>query len=317
MKNGINVLSLFDGISGGQESLKKSNINVNNYYASEINKESIQVANFNYKDTIQLGDVESLLYFDEDGNIVVTEKLMDLPKIDLLIGGSPCQGLSSANPNRENLKDIRSRLFYNYVAIRNWLVENNNPNLIFFLENVKPDVNTLPLMNEAMKVNPVVINSELVSPQRRIRYYWTNINDGNIKQPEPMNIKIKDIIYDNNYKQFKDVRIENTKVLTKNYVKYDLSGKGYYSQQDRAYYLDGTYPTLMKANPDNKLNIWLGGDLYRRTHPIEAERAQGLPDNYTSIVQSDSKRLGLIGDGWNIPTVSHIFNYLPKEWKKD
>jgi len=311
---GINVLSLCDGISGGQQSLKVANVKVNNYFASEINDESIKVTMENFPHTVQLGDMEDLLRFDDNGKIIIGEKLKNLPKIDLLIGGTPCQGLSSANPNRENLKDIRSKLFYNYVAIRNWLIENNNNELKFFLENVRPDKKTLPLMNEAIGTEPIAINSELVSAQRRLRYYWTNINDGTILQPEPRNIKIKDVIYDNNYKQFKDDRIERTKRKTKNYFQYDLSGKGYKSQADRAYYLDGTFPTLCKAQPSNKANIWLGGDLYRRIHPIEGERAQGLPDNYTSIIKSDSKRLGLVGDGWNIPTIVHIFNYLPDEW---
>ncbi|QJI52433.1 site-specific DNA-cytosine methylase [Psychrobacillus phage Perkons] len=292
---GLNVLSLFDGISAGQIALERVGVKVANYYASEINEDSIKVAKHNFPNTIHIGDVTKL------DNVF----LRTLPKIDMLIGGSPCQGLSKANSNRENLNDPRSKLFFNYVDILKWIKENNNPNVKFFLENVKPDKETIEVMNGLIGCEPIEINSVLVSAQRRIRLYWTNIEG--IKQPEDKGLRIGDIIYDLNYKQFKDERIDKSMCLTKNYVKWDISGKGYFSQQDRAYYLDGTMCTLMKANPSNKLNIYLGENLYKRCHPIEAERLQTLPDNYTSIIESHNKRLGLIGDGWTVDVIAHIF----------
>lgn len=311
----MNILSLCDGISCGQVALDYAGIKYNKYIASEINDDSIRVTQNNYPSTIQIGNMENLLKIKEDGDYIVKDKLKTLEKIDLIIGGTPCQGLSRAKLARENLKDYRSKLFYNFVYILNWLRENNNKDILFLLENVIPDKDTQAIMNEMMGCEPLRINSVLVSAQRRDRLYWTNINNGDIPQPKPQNIKIKDIVYDNAYKTFTDERIEKTKKETKNYLKYDLSGKGYYSQQDRSYYLDGTYPTLMKANPTNKLNIWLGGTLHRRSHPIEAERAQTLPDNYTSIIESHSKRMSLCGDGWTVKVVAHIFSYLPERFK--
>jgi DNA (cytosine-5)-methyltransferase 3A len=299
----MNVLSLFDGISCGQVALERAGIKVNKYYASEINEDSIKVALDNYPNTVELGDITKL----------TGERLKELPKIDLLIGGSPCQGLSRAKNNRQNLEDPRSKLFYEFVRIKNWLTTNNNPNIRFVLENVKPNQETSEIMTEEIGVEPVEINSVLVSAQRRIRLYWTNLE---IKKPEPKNIKIKDIVYDNTYKVFQDERIEKMKSFTKNYVKWDISGKGYFSQQDRAYYLDGTMCTVPKANPSNKLNIYLGGDRYRRCHPIEAERLQTLPDNYTSVIESPNKRIGVVGDGWTVDVIAHILSYLPDEYKK-
>lgn len=301
LNNGINVLSLFDGISCGHVALDRAGIMVNKYFASEICCDAITVTQHNYPNTVQLGDVCLL---DE-------ESLKKLPKIDLLIGGSPCQDLSKANVRKtEGLYDTKSKLFFEYIRIRDWLVKYNNPDLLFLLENVKPKHQYLEIMTRLVGVEPVMIDSALVSAQRRLRYYWTNINGGNIKQPEDKGILIKDVVYDNNYCQFKDERIERTKIYTKNYIKYDLSGKGYYSQQDRAYYLNGKMGTVLKNQPTNKLNIWLGGDLYRRGHPIEAERYQTLPDNYTDCIQSFSKRIGLCGDGWTVDVIAHILEGL-------
>lgn len=306
----MNVLSLCDGISCGQDAFEKAGIKVDRYYASEINRDSILVTHHNYPNTIQIGNMEDLLSIGEDGTVNIKQKLIDLEKIDIIIAGTPCQGLSRAKTERENLSDNRSRLFYNFVHILRWLKNNNNKDLLFLLENVVPDKETESIMTELIQVKPLRINSELVSAQRRDRLYWTNINNGNIFLPERRSVTIQDIVYDNTYKVFTDERIEKTKILTKNYMKYDLSGKGYYSQQDRSYYLDGKYPTLMKANPSNKLNIYLGGNLHRRSHPIEAERAQTLPDNYTSIIESHSKRISLCGDGWTVDVIAHIFKGL-------
>jgi site-specific DNA-cytosine methylase len=294
---------LFDGISCGQAAFNKAGIKIDNYYASEINEDSIYITQKNFPNTIQLGDVTKLQ----------EEQLKKLPKIDILIGGSPCQGFSLAG-KQLNFNDTRSRLFFEYVRILNWLRQHNNPNILFLLENVKMKQWCVDIISEKLGVEPIEINSVLVSAQRRERLYWTNIKE--IEQPESKNIKIKDIIYDNTYKVFTDERIEKTKKFTKNYVKWDLSGKGYGSQQDRAYYLDGTMCTLPHAQPTNKLNIYLGGDKYRRCHPIEAERLQTLPDNYTEGL-TDAKRLAAIGDGWTVDVIAHILKHIKINTYKD
>jgi len=286
----LNVLSLFDGISCGQVALQKLGIKVNKYYASEINQDSIFIAKRNFPNTIHLGDVRKI-------------RTSELPEIDLLIGGSPCQDLSGAKPDGKGLEGEKSRLFYEFVKI---LKELNSK--WFLLENVIMKKEWQDIITNLLGVEPIEINSSLVSAQNRRRLYWTNIP--NISQPKDNNIKIKDIIYDDNYKVFSDKRIENTKVATKNYLKWDLSGKRYWSQQDRGYYKNGKLPTLPRANPSNKLNIVLDDGKYRRLHPIEAERAQTLPDNYTKGL-SDNKRLEVIGDGWTVDVISHILSHIP------
>jgi len=290
----INVLSLFDGISCGQVALERANIKVEKYYASETNIHSVKVAFKNYPNTIQLGDVRKI-------------RTTDLPKIDLLIGGSPCQDLSSAKTNGEGLEGENSRLFYDFVRILKEL----NPRY-FLLENVKMKKEWQDIISNLLGVQPIEINSNLVSAQNRIRLYWTNIPVYN--QPKNKGILIKDITFDNNYKIFTDERIDRTRKFTKNYIKWDLSGKQYWSQQDRAYFEEGKMCTLPKANPSNKLNIWLGGNEYRRCHPIEAERLQTLPDNYTNGVGlTDAKRLSLIGDGWTVDVITHILKNIQLE----
>lgn len=203
-------------------------------------------------------------------------------------------------------------MFYEYVRIRDWLIDNNNPNIKYLLENVKPDKETIKIINEEMGIEPIEINSVLVSAQRRIRLYWTNIEG--IEQPKPKNIKFSDIVYDNTYKivNMKDEELIKTVKFTKNYVAWDTSFKGWYSQANRAYFLDGTMCTVPKSRASSKLNIWLGNNTYRRIHPIEAERLQTLPDNYTKIVETknDDVRCGLVGDGWNVDTIVHILKYM-------
>jgi site-specific DNA-cytosine methylase len=294
----INVLSLFDGISCGKVALERAGLEVHKYYASEINDDSITVSQHNYPDTIQIGDV----------TLIDENKLKKLPKIDLLLAGSPCQDLSLAKSGRQNLNGERSKLFFDFVRILNWIKEHNNPEVKFILENVKMNEESQGIISQEVGVEPIKIDSELVSAQRRFRLYWTNIE---VKElPSPKNIKIKDIVFDNTYKQFKDERIERTKVICKNYVKWDIGGKGHFSQQDRAYYLDGTMCTVPKMRPSSKLNIYLGGDLYRRCHPIEAERFQTLPDNYTACIKSFNKRMELVGDGWTVDVIVHILKGL-------
>lgn len=301
----MNCLALFDGISCGQIAFERAGIYIDNYFASEISPDALTVTNYHYPNTIQLGDV----------TLLKDDVLKRLPKIDILIGGSPCQDISTAKSRgRDYLQGDRSKLFFEYIRILEWIKENNNPEVLFLLENVKSKETVITEMTVAIGVEPIKINSVLVSAQRRERYYWSNIHD--ITQPEDKGLKIQDIVYDNNYKIFKDERIEKTKSFTKNYVKWDISGKGYFSQQDRAYYLDGTMCTVPKGRPTNKLNIWLGDDVYRRCHPIEAERLQTLPDDYTAMISSPEKRMGLVGDGWTVDIVSHIFSHIPKQLER-
>ena len=183
-----NVLSLFDGISGGQVALDRLGIKYENYYASEIDKYAIQITQKNYPKTIQIGDVTKV-------------KASDLPKIDLLMGGSPCQGFSIANQNRKNLvfneygvcSDERSQLFFEFVR----LLKEKKPRW-WFLENVRMKKEHMEIVNKVLsdavgyEVKPYLVNSSVRSGQNRLRYYWTNIPfENNLKD---WGIKLKDIL---------------------------------------------------------------------------------------------------------------------------
>lgn len=171
----MNVLSLFDGMSCGQIALNKLGIKYDKYFACEIDKYAMQVTQHNFPDTIQLGDVQ-----------FVTKETFGTHKIDLVIGGSPCQGFSFAG-KQLNFEDPRSALFFEFVR----LVKELKPKY-FLLENVKMKKEYQNVITQYMGVEPIEINSALVSAQNRRRLYWTNIP--NIEQPEDKGIVLKDII---------------------------------------------------------------------------------------------------------------------------
>ncbi len=186
----MNVLSLFDGMSCGQIALERAGIKVDNYYASEIKPHAIAVTQKNYPNTKQLGSVVDL-------------KTETLPKIDLLIGGSPCQDFSLANKERKGLQGTKSGLFFEYLRIKKEL-ERQNPELKFLLENVAMTDKDMELISQYLGTYPVNINSELVSAQMRNRFYWTNIGPEDfdlfgfryckIPQPKDRKIILKDIL---------------------------------------------------------------------------------------------------------------------------
>jgi len=169
----MNVLSLFDGMSCGRIALDRLGIKVDNYYASEIDKYAMKVSEANYPDIIQVGDITAL-------------DLSTLPKIDLIMGGSPCQGFSFAGKQLA-FDDPRSALFFEFVKC----VKELNPKY-FLLENVRMKKEYLDVISEYMGVEPICINSALVSAQNRVRYYWTNIPG--IEQPEQRGIVLRDIL---------------------------------------------------------------------------------------------------------------------------
>ncbi len=190
-EKGITVLSLFDGMSCGQIALREAGIKVNKYFASEIDKHAIAQTQHNFPDTIQLGSVTEV-------------HAADLPHIDLLIGGSPCQGFSFAG-KQLNFNDPRSVLFFEYVRILREIQE-YNPGVLFLLENVRMRKECEQVITDQLGLEPVIINSALVSAQNRVRLYWTNIRtreEANlfdtkvftaIPQPEDRGIFIRDIL---------------------------------------------------------------------------------------------------------------------------
>lgn len=182
----MNVLSLFDGISCGMVALERANIKVDKYYSSEVDKYAIAISEKNYPSIVRLGDVTRWKDWD-----------INWSSIDLLIGGSPCQGFSFAG-KQLNFEDERSKLFFEYVDILSH-IKKQNPEVLFLLENVRMKKEYRDVITKFLKVEPILINSSLVSAQNRKRLYWTNING--VTQPEDKGILLKDIVHE--YTDFK------------------------------------------------------------------------------------------------------------------
>lgn len=284
----MNILSLFDGMSCGQIALNNLGFKIDNYYASEVDNHAIKVCLNNYPSTIQLGDVKKV-------------NISQLPKIDLLLGGSPCQGFSFAG-KQLNFNDERSRLFFEYVRILND-IKKVNPNVFFLLENVKMKKDYQDIISKYLGVQPILINSSLVSAQNRERLYWTNIK--NITQPVDENIHLHHIVNDN---YDLELEIDPSKTINrdykKNYLQYDINGKGNGSQDQRAYYLHGKHGCL-DTGAASKAKILLPNGRVRKLMLNEAERLQNICDNYTSSV-SKSQAFKMLGNGWTIKVIEHI-----------
>ena len=305
-KEKINVLSLFDGISCGQIALERAGIEVENYFASDIDKYAMQITMANYPNTKQLGDVK---------NVTATQ----LPKIDLLIGGSPCQGFSFAGAGL-NFEDERSKLFFEFVRLKNEL----NPKY-FLLENVKMKQEFQDIISEQLGVKPIMINSNLVSAQNRERLYWTNIPV--VGQPTDKGILLKDIIEDGECLKDKSQTIlatlykENAKSMIKRNKQGLLILKNIYpkkGQNGNVYSIYGKCKTLsagvgIKGNGIGSSNApkieSINADGWRKLSPLECERLQTVPDGYTKYV-SDTQRYKALGNGWTVDVISFIFSFL-------
>lgn len=329
----MNVLSLFDGMSCARIALKELGIKVDKYFASEIDKYAIAQTRLNFPDTIQLGDVTQV-----DGYA--------LPKIDLLVGGSPCQGFSFAG-KQLNFKDPRSKLFFEYVRILKEL-RAKNPNIKFMLENVRMRKEYEMVITNELGLFPVCINSSLVSAQNRIRLYWTNIRtrtEGlfseaytDIPQPKDKGLLLKDILETevdtkyylsekviNNMLQHLqrqkekgngfgiDIRQpQNNLVVERNGVRQlnqskESAGQQPY-QQNRIYDTEGKSPALMHGHAGNTINVFGGGKI-RRLTPLECSRLQTIPSWYVWQC-SETQTYKMLGNGWTVEVIKHIFSYL-------
>jgi len=304
----MNVLSLFDGLSCGNIALERAGIKVNNYYASEVDKWAIQIANKNYP-IFQMGDVKDL-----------TAGV--LPKIDLLIGGSPCQDLSFAGKGKGLIKGDRSSLFYQYVR----LLKECKPKY-FLLENVRMKQEFQDIISDLLGVQPVKINSSLVSAQNRVRLYWTNIP--NVTQPEDKGLKLKDILEIDGY-----VDRDKSHCLDANYFKggnlksyfekhrrqlvFSDNGLCHVGDADikanqstkRVYHPEGKSPTLTTmggGHREPKVNT--SETTYRKLTPLECERLQTIPDGYTSGV-SNSQRYRMLGNSFTASAIADLFKGL-------
>lgn len=275
----MNVLSLFDGMSCGMIALERAEIKFDNYYASEIDKHAIKVSESNYPNIIRLGDV-------------IEWPKWDLPEIDLLIGGSPCQGFSFAG-KQLNFDDPRSQLFFEYVKI----LKEYKPSY-FLLENVKMSKKSEKIISEMLGVEPFLIKSEFFSAQLRDRLYWTNIPiDLDIEYKD---IKLKDII------EYGYVDREKSYCIDANYFK-GGNPKSYFEKSRRqlVFKSEEDYNSILRGEENKN---------YRKLTPLECERLQNLPENYTMVPGvSNTQRYKMIGNGWTVDVISHILKGLKND----
>jgi DNA (cytosine-5)-methyltransferase 3A len=299
----MNVLSLFDGMSCGQIALQKLGIKVDKYFACEIDKYAMQVTQNNFPDTIQLGDVQ-----------FVTKETLGNHKIDLILGGSPCQGFSFAGKNL-NFQDPRSALFFEFVR----LVKELKPKY-FLLENVRMKKESRDIISDYMGCEPIEINSALMSAQNRRRLYWTNIPG--VTQPKDKGIVLKDIILSGSECDMvvnvgKDIHKEN---IDKSHCLLARDYKGFPNQPFTGVRVSKPINpnSTNQINPDKSAkskssdeielndNVLAKDKLYwRKLTPIECERLQTVPDNYTDCV-SNTQRYKMLGNGWTVDVVAHI-----------
>lgn len=296
MNKGINVLSLFDGISCGRVALERAKIEVDNYYASEIDKYAIKATTKNYPDTIQLGNVTQ----------ITNEVLDSLENIDIVIGGSPCQDLSNYKYDRGEVTGLngeKSGLFYHYVRILKYIKPK-----YFLLENVASmEKKWKDMISEILGVEPIMINSSLVCAAERKRLYWTNVPE--IEQPKDKGAILEDIVipyefilskywYDKPFKYNGDDKK----------VQCTLEINGHRNMKE-VYNLNGKCNTVLcDGDGGNRQKKVYQNKRCRKLTPLEYERLQTLPDNYTECL-SDSRRYTAIGNGWTVDVIAHILSY--------
>jgi len=382
----LNVLSLFDGMSCTRIALERLGIDVNHYYASEIDKYAMKVSEENYPNIIQIGDVTDWQSWD-----------IDWSSIDLVIGGFPCQSWSLAGKQLGD-KDERGKLFWVMLDVMKKVIE-NNPNAYYLMENVKmkkefEEYITFHTEQALPNVNKYLINSALVSAQNRVRYYWTNIPG--VEQPEQRGIVLRDILETREIESLSDKAIAymnrgsekytGTKTRAEHYIKHeskksncltanmhkgvpygviaidkpiqvgeaiDINGhdilKRVYSEdgksptlnactggnrepkvmidkrkpnqinpskkasgkqpymQDRVFHVDGKSHALTRefasrTNVGDELEVY-----WRKLTPIECERLQTVPDDYTNHV-SNTQRYKMLGNGFTVEVICHILN---------
>ena len=328
MEKRLRVLSLFDGMSCGQIALEglgySAKLGNLEYYASEIEQPAITVTQHNYPNTIQLGDVTKVSF--KDGVLYSKNGEFEVGQFDMIIGGSPCQDISKANTKGEGLKGNKSKMFFEYYRI----LEEVKPRHFFF-ENVgglsKED---LKVINKLLSAKSATINSNAFTAQNRTRHYWFNGNS--VKIPSMNKVSIKDILdtkenisetlyVDLSKNRFIPIDnavalpsenglifkgglanskvtqwIDNGKILSRNFR------QGY-----RVYDEAGKSPTLTASGGGlaGKTCLIYNNGAIRRLSTEEAERLQGVPSGYTSVV-SRNNALELLGNGWTVDVVAYI-----------
>jgi len=346
--SGVNVLSLFDGMSCGRNSFERADIAVDNYYSSEIDKYALSVAQNNYPDNICLGDVLDWESWD-----------IDFSQIDYLIAGFPCQAWSVAG-NSKGVEDPRGALAVTLSDIFK-RVKKENPALKFLFENVRMKKEHLGFIDDLFGVSHTKINSAKVSAQNRVRCYWTNLGD-TVSQPQDLGLLLQDVVEwglvdrDKSYcltasyfrgGSLKDYLEKSRRQLVFNY---SSSGRGGGVVEDRTTealkagtltatgYTNRSFTGVIQINPDksaggkqphmqhrvysgegkspaltasfsSRTNICMEDLEIRKLTPLECERLQTLPEGYTKGV-SNTQRYKMIGNGWTVEVIAHILREL-------
>ncbi len=318
----MNVLSLFDGCSGARLALARADKEVDQYFTCEIDKYASMVTKLNFPNTTQLGDVTKVNF-------------EMLPKIDFLVGGSPCQDLSFAKGNGKGLEGERSGLFYKYFEALE-VLRKKNPEIKFLFENVKMKQEWKDIISDKLGVQPIFINSADFSAQNRQRLYWTNIT---IDSWSESNVKLKDILEDgqvdrdkshcldaNYFKggNLKSYFEKHRRQLVFNYIpvnkciqvgEADVKG---WDNIKRVYSPEGKSPTLASGH-DREPKVHVPPLKWRKLTPLECERLQTVPDNYTKCGQKDdgeivlisnTQRYKMLGNGFTINVIAHILKSL-------
>lgn len=316
----MNILSLCDGQSCGQIALERVGINVDTYYASEIEENPIKITQYNYPNTIQLGDMTKI-------------DLTKLPKIDLILSGTPCQGFSR-NGKMLNFEDERSKLFFDFSRILKYIKENNNPNVKFLLENVEMKKEWKKIINEELGVEGQLINSKLVSAQSRPRVYWTNIDYEELKDKGCVLKNILEEVDTSNYINHQGILIDpQIKEKSRNLINV-VDGEVRISQATKLGYIvandgDGInlqFPTSKtrrgrvikqkSSTLDCGCDVCVYYDNIIRKFTInELEKLQTLPINYTKCLDNLAARKKAIGNGWTVDVIVHILKGLKNKTK--
>ena len=301
---GINVLSCFDGMSCGRIALERAGIHVDNYYSSEIKPYAIKVANENYSQDAKnrLGDITKI-----DG--------YSLPKINLLIGGSPCQDFSGANKERLGTDGIKSGLFFEYVR----LLKETNPKY-FLLENVRMKKEHQDFVSSIIGCEPIIINSELVAPHLRHRLYWTNIPF--TEMPKDKELKLNDFLiegYSDRDKARTLLESDSRPLSTPIKMAHRYFNTGFTTLifKNKKHYVDikihfdanfkgKSAKEIDDISKDMDLSLYDG---LRYMNNRERETCQTVPQGYTnSLTQNEAACI--LGDGWTVDVIAHIFKGL-------
>lgn len=328
----MKVVSLFDGMSCGQIALNRLGITNNEYYASEIDRYAMKITQKNFPHTIQVGDVEKV----SGRSILNAMQAHDYERpVDLLMGGSPCQGFSFAG-KRLDFEDPRSKLFFEFVRLKKELQPT-----YFLLENVRMNDMCADIISNYLGVEPLRLNSNLVSAQNRFRLYWTNIPG--VHAPTDQEIMLRDIILPNTlpvvmhnlYGGFKETR--HRTFIGKSPTIRTAAGGGHIPSllhTDKAIdYMNrkvaggrnhwdfGHHSDTMNDKSATVVanffkgvpyNVLRDRGIIRKFDPVECERLQTVPDNYTAGV-SNTQRYRMIGNGWTVDMIAHILKNIGVE----